>query len=169
MSESSSSSRWSPRASLNSLRFLTVCARCHCADSHCSRVTSRYPASRVQSGSTNGRSSGYRKGCVEAWAWGSRWLGRTLDGCGWNSTVISVTPLEVRRAAGERSSRGRMESAGTPHGTRQTSGEHQGKPKDLRYPLGLATPAAAEVLAVAPRPALVPDLRALLREAGLHR
>src|SRR6476620_1792594 len=33
----------------------------------------------------------------------------------------------------------------------------------------LATPATAEVLAVAPRPALIPDLRALLRQASLHR
>src|SRR6478672_2505510 len=33
----------------------------------------------------------------------------------------------------------------------------------------LATPATAEVLAVAPWPALIPDLRALLRQASLHR
>ena len=38
MSVRRSSARWSPSASLNSLRFFTVCARCHWADSHCSTV-----------------------------------------------------------------------------------------------------------------------------------
>src|SRR5262249_15489736 len=35
--------------------FLTQLTRCHCADSHCSAVTSRQPGNLVQSGSTNSR------------------------------------------------------------------------------------------------------------------
>ena len=38
-----------------------------------------------------------------------------------------------------------------------------------RSEAALATPATAEVLAVPPWPALIPDLRALLRQASLHR
>ncbi len=41
MSAASSSLRLGPKASLSSLRFLTEWARCHCALSHCSVVTSR--------------------------------------------------------------------------------------------------------------------------------
>src|SRR6266487_2870866 len=62
-----------------------------------------------------------------------------------------------------------MESAGTPHDTRKHPVNTRVNRRIFGIVLGLATPAAAEVLAVAPRPALVPDLRALLREAGLHR
>jgi hypothetical protein len=42
-----------PTTSRSWRMFFTQCARCHCALSHCSVVTSAQPGSRVQSGSTS--------------------------------------------------------------------------------------------------------------------
>src|SRR5215471_8682406 len=56
-----SACRWAQNASESPLpvsarscrMFLTQCARCHCTDSHSSRVTRAQPGNRVQSGSAS--------------------------------------------------------------------------------------------------------------------
>ena len=40
-----------PSTSRSCFMFFTQCARCHCTDSHSSRVTRAQPGNRVQSGS----------------------------------------------------------------------------------------------------------------------
>src|SRR5215470_933381 len=42
-----------PSTSRSCRMFLTQCARCHCTDSHSSRVTRAQPGNRVQSGSAS--------------------------------------------------------------------------------------------------------------------
>ncbi len=53
-----------PSAAFSSRRFFSVCLRCQSALSQSLRVAFLKPAMRFQSGSSKGRSSGYRNGCT---------------------------------------------------------------------------------------------------------